>query len=84
MPPNAPNCVSSNTEIYCAAYSASSNHSGGVNCGFVDGSIHFVSETVDTNGLPDSKQGNKLMGTSSYGVWDAMGTPSGGESKFVL
>jgi prepilin-type N-terminal cleavage/methylation domain-containing protein len=81
MPPNSPNCVRANSEIIWGLFTAQSNHTGGVNTGRVDGSVSFVSDTVETNGLPDSQNGRALTGESSYGVWGAMGTPSGGESK---
>ncbi|MDR1478398.1 MAG: DUF1559 domain-containing protein [Planctomycetaceae bacterium] len=82
MPPNAPTCSGkNNTEIVWGIYTASSNHTGGVNTGRADGSCSFVNENVDCNGLPESIQGVGLSGPSHYGVWGAMGTPSGDESK---
>jgi hypothetical protein len=83
LPPNAPNCsrqVTGEAEHTWAIYSASSFHSGGVNCGIADGGVRFISETVDTNGLPNSPQGQGLRGKSRYGVWGALGTPKGGET----
>jgi prepilin-type processing-associated H-X9-DG protein len=82
MPPNAPTCPKNNNTEHCwGIYTASSNHPGGVNTARADGSCSFVSETVDCNGLPESIQGQGLNGPSNYGVWGALGTPSGGESK---
>jgi prepilin-type N-terminal cleavage/methylation domain-containing protein/prepilin-type processing-associated H-X9-DG protein len=81
LPPNAPSCVNRNDEFVSGFYTANSNHSGGVNVGRVDGSVSFVSDTVDTGGLPDCKFGKFLAGESPYGVWGAMGTPQSGESK---
>ncbi|MDR1480306.1 MAG: DUF1559 domain-containing protein, partial [Planctomycetaceae bacterium] len=82
MPPNAPTCPKSNNTEQCwGIYTASSNHNGGVNIGRADGSCSFVNENVDCNGLPEAVQGAGLSGQSPYGVWGAMGTPSGGESK---
>ncbi|MDR1385170.1 MAG: DUF1559 domain-containing protein [Planctomycetaceae bacterium] len=82
MPPNAPTCPkNNNTERCWGLYTASSNHTGGVNTGRADGSCSFVAESVDCNGLPEAVQGKNLAGQSHYGVWGAMGTPSGGESK---
>ncbi|GHT31793.1 hypothetical protein FACS1894214_3390 [Planctomycetales bacterium] len=81
IPPNGASCVKRDNEAELGFYTANSHHLGGVNCGFVDGSIHFVSDTVDTNGLPDTKTGIHLKGESVFGVWGAMGTPWEGESK---
>ncbi|MDR0609238.1 MAG: DUF1559 domain-containing protein [Planctomycetaceae bacterium] len=82
MPPNAPTCPKNNdTEKCWGIYTASSNHTGGVNTGRADGSCSFVSENVDCGGLPEAVQGKGLIGASPYGVWGALGTPDGGESK---
>ena len=62
-------------------YTATSNHSGGVNCGFLDGSVRFIPDTVDTNGLADTPTGKHLTGKSRLGVWGALGTPNGGETQ---
>jgi hypothetical protein len=84
LPPNAPNCMRTGSENVWGFYSASSFHSGGVNCGLTDGAVRFVTDTIDTKGLPDSNQGKNLTGESPFGVWGATGTPSGGESKTLL
>lgn len=81
MPPNAPSCVKYNQEAFQVGMLApTSHHPGGVNCGFVDGSIHFVQDTIDTNGLSDTPTGIYLTGPSALGVWGALGSISGGES----
>jgi hypothetical protein len=84
LPPNSPNCMRIGSENVWGFYSASSFHPGGVNCGLTDGAVRFVTDTIDTNGLPDSDQGKNLTGESSYGIWGTAGTPSGGESKNLL
>jgi prepilin-type processing-associated H-X9-DG protein len=61
-----------------------SNHTGGVNCTFVDGSVHFISETIncgDTTAPGSNPTGYKsyMIGPSVYGVFGALGTPQGGE-----
>ena len=81
MPPNGLSCVKNQTEITSGFYAANSNHTSGVNVARLDGSVNFVSNSVDTNGLPAAKQGKWLQGASPYGVWGAMGTPQGGESR---
>ena len=72
-------------------FTPTSNHSGGVNCTFLDGSARFVSDTVNamnTGSNPETKQpwsyadfSMAPKGQSLYGVWGALGTPNGGESK---
>ena len=79
LPPNSPSCVVAgnyNTGSFNVG-SASSNHTGGVSIGLFDGSVQFVSDTIDTNG---STSPSKYSGTSPYGVWGALGTVNGGES----
>ena len=77
--PNAPSCYNRESP-YNALMSATSFHTGGVNASLMDGSVTFVSETVD-NGtavtFPDETNPN---GKSPFGVWGAYGTRSGGES----
>ena len=83
LPPNSPSC---NTDIsHCGwgygYHSASSNHSGGVNAAMGDGSVRFISETIDTGN--DMNTNWSLLdptGKSPFGVWGAMGTISGGET----
>lgn len=81
LAPNAPSCLHTYPSVQNDAwgvFSATSNHTGGVNVGFVDGSVHFVSETVDC-GNPDDYA--RTAGKSPYGVWGAIGTPAGNESE---
>ena len=75
IPPNGPSCIGPG--IWAGSYTAGSNHTGGVNVGMLDGSIHFVSDTINCGDLSEHQV---LAGKSPYGVWGAMGSPSGGES----
>lgn len=59
------------------AFAPSSNHSGGVNVARVDGSVTFVSDTIDTNG---STATCVTSGKSPFGVWGALGSKNGGET----
>ncbi|MGL4943971.1 MAG: DUF1559 domain-containing protein [Thermoguttaceae bacterium] len=77
LPPNYPSCNRSNHEGDWGLYPPSSNHSGGVNSGFFDGSVRFISETVNF-GAATAQQVDS--GPSQYGVWGALGSPNGGET----
>jgi len=77
--PNGVSCYAGWGTIYI---NANSNHTGGVNVLLMDGSVQFVSETVDTGGT-DAEKGQVLSGPSNYGVWGAMGSYKGGESKHL-
>ena len=83
LPPNSPSCSSTGAdgEGDHMMISASSNHSGGVNVVMLDGSVHFVSDTIDCGDLNNYMSGSsatrddKYKGPSKHGVWGAMATP---------
>ena len=88
--PNGVSCADSFRENYTwrplyygwvTTPSASSYHSGGVNCGMGDGSVRFISDTIDVG---DMSKGCVTSGESPYGVWGAMGSRSGGETASSL
>jgi prepilin-type N-terminal cleavage/methylation domain-containing protein/prepilin-type processing-associated H-X9-DG protein len=78
LPPNAPACADGGTwgDSGDLVIPPASRHPGGVNVSLVDGSVKFVSETIDTGnlGVPQPNTGK-----SRYGVWGAMGSKAGGE-----
>ncbi|MCL2348996.1 MAG: DUF1559 domain-containing protein, partial [Planctomycetaceae bacterium] len=95
LPPNSPSCTSGDTRDSFGVFSASSNHTGGVNCGLFDGSVQFVSDTINWTSswvVPGYKgdggngadgqpdQRGRTGGPSDFGVWGAMGSKAGGES----
>ena len=79
LPPNSPSCAANaiNGDGW-SIYSASSYHTGGVNVALFDGSVSFVSDTVDAGISTDLQN---LTGISPYGVWGAYGSIAGAESK---
>ena len=86
LPPNSPSCAGTDAQNpqTWGLISASSNHSGGVNVCMLDGSVRFVSETVDTGNINENmggaEQDQYWTGPSKHGVWGAMATPRGKET----
>jgi prepilin-type N-terminal cleavage/methylation domain-containing protein/prepilin-type processing-associated H-X9-DG protein len=76
VPPNSVACIWATSWPWLVG-GAQSYHSGGVNVALMDGSVRFVSDTVDTGNLNAYQV---TSGKSPYGVWGAMGTPQGGET----
>ena len=71
-------------------FSASSNHPGGANFAFADGSVHFLKDTIDS--WATDAAGNPLGVTynfsttvfdvapgTKFGVYQALSTRAGGE-----
>ncbi len=81
LPPNSPSCSRGSWLTHFGVFSPSSNHSGGVNALMFDGSVKFVSDTIDS-GTTDMHN-YPLFGKSIYGVWGAMGSVNGGETNVL-
>jgi prepilin-type N-terminal cleavage/methylation domain-containing protein len=80
LPPNAPSCMSGTdaNESY-GIFTPTSYHPGGVIGLMADGSARFFSETINTGNKAEWEE--RTSGESTYGVWGALGTMNGGESK---
>ena len=76
LPPNSPSCANAQGEWQEGIYSANSYHTGGVNAVRVDGSVGFISDSIDTGNLAVPVP---TAGPSPYGVWGSIATSSGGE-----
>jgi len=76
IPPNGPSCA--NWRGTPGFLTAQSYHPGGANVALADGSVRFISETIDTASLAST---SLSTGQSPYGVWGALGSKAGGESK---
>jgi hypothetical protein len=70
--PNRPACVFSNDGTTpledCSMVGASSNHAGGVNVGFMEGSVKFIKETINLNtwAALATKAGGEVIDASAY------------------
>ncbi len=83
LPPNKPSCTSDNNgnadsgaNTWGLLIPPSSRHAGGVNAGRADGSVSFITNSIDAGNLSMTET---LSGQSPYGVWGALGSKSGGE-----
>jgi prepilin-type N-terminal cleavage/methylation domain-containing protein/prepilin-type processing-associated H-X9-DG protein len=82
LPPNSPSCsedTNVNADSVHTVLSASSHHTGGVQCLMADGSVRFISENIDTGNLAAPSPAQNSNAPSPYGIWGALGSKSGGE-----
>jgi len=89
IPPNGPSCKEGPAEggtqgLGSAIVSPSSFHPGGINVVMGDGSVRFISETINCGDLSlywdPNNTPNARGDPSSYGVWGALGSKAGGEA----
>jgi prepilin-type processing-associated H-X9-DG protein len=101
VPPNSPSCTRDGGDTDWgydngSILAATSNHTGGVNVGMVDGSVQFISDSIECRtshrlGENTSQEpagggdvaglGHMWAGPSTIGVWGSMATPAGSESN---
>lgn len=84
LPPNSPSCTDDtnvNADSVTTVLSASSSHSGGVQCLMGDGSVQFISNNIDTGNLSAVSPLSTSSERSPYGIWGALGSKSGGETN---
>lgn len=87
LPPNSPVCCPTNAWGGSSANtcSATSFHSGGANVVLCDGSVRFISDTINSLSVGQTLAGNDVnsqpyTGESRFGVWGALGSRCGDES----
>ena len=79
LAPNGPGCCAGGSiggNCTTMLTPPTSYHTGGVHGVLVDGSVHFISQNIDTGNLNAAEV---TSGLSPYGVWGALGSKSGGE-----
>jgi prepilin-type N-terminal cleavage/methylation domain-containing protein len=82
LPPNGPSCTEGGawTSHSHQVIPPTSHHPGGVNLLLCDGSTQFISNDIDTGNLGTSQPNT---GESRYGVWGALGSKQGKESRDI-
>ena len=87
LPPNSPSCTSETGTPYVVLISAGSNHPGGVQVTFMDGSGRFISESIETKNLGRASTSKSSIedadGPFSYGVWSELGSINGNENPTI-
>ncbi len=87
LPPNTAVCLlgdpawqSGGGHYAPGIWTPTSQHTGGVTVGYADGSVHFISDNIDTGNLTLPAPAATAGGLSPFGVWGSLGSKSGGEA----
>jgi prepilin-type N-terminal cleavage/methylation domain-containing protein/prepilin-type processing-associated H-X9-DG protein len=84
LPPNGPSCHWGGVDGNEHMGTLSSYHPGGGQVTMADGSVQFISQTINTGNLAVddwvTAADNNKSGPSPYGVWGALGSRAGGEA----
>jgi prepilin-type N-terminal cleavage/methylation domain-containing protein len=76
-PPNSVSCAWNSHDAQPGLYPPSSQHPGGVMALMGDGSVRFISQTINCGN--QNANGTALSGPSPFGVFGALGSKDGGE-----
>lgn len=87
LPPNSAVCLMGNPAWQAGGghygpglWTATAEHTGGVNSALADGSVRFISENIDAGNLSLVAPAPNAGGPSPFGVWGALGTKAGSET----
>ncbi len=78
VPPNGPSCNWGAGDWNEAMATLSSNHPSGAHTVMADGSVHFITDTIDSGDQTINDRNNR-GGASPWGVWGALGSRNGEE-----
>lgn len=80
--PNGPSCTWSNPDGNEMMGTMQSYHTGGGQVARADGSVTFISQSIDTGNINYVDLFDRDIGIPSpWGVWGALGSANGGEAK---
>jgi hypothetical protein len=82
LPPNSVSCSATNDPGYSwGIHTPNSNHTGGINGGLLDGSVRFISDTINSRDTTIPLPANNttpVSGKSPFGVWGNLGAIADG------
>jgi prepilin-type N-terminal cleavage/methylation domain-containing protein len=80
-PPNSVSCTSGTSDDTSnIVLPPTSNHPGGAVASMADGSVSFISDSINSGDPSQPERAGVGGGGSPYGIWGALGSKSGGES----